>query len=208
MPSQKTLSDKVIPALYNNIKDTKVLRGLNDAKFVALTSDYWTSRVNQSYISITAKTKSDWRLEPFVVESKEMPGSHKAEHLVKAIKECMSDWNFGKSNISCMTIDNASNIVKAVEHVLKWSYLPYFLTVKAGLAIPRVQKVVSKGSNIVAHLRRTNCSSPPRAFLHCVHISTLARFSLAWFSTVRNYLLFTLYNLACCMARLFEACNY
>ena len=39
LPSRKTLSDKVIPVLYNNGKDTKALSGLNDAKFVALTSD-------------------------------------------------------------------------------------------------------------------------------------------------------------------------
>ena len=62
LPSKKTLSDKVIPALYNNVKDTKVFPGLNDAKFVALTSDCWTSRVNESYISIIVhflKTKSN-----------------------------------------------------------------------------------------------------------------------------------------------------
>ena len=53
LPSQKTLSDKVIPALYNNVKDIKVLPGIKDAKFVAFTSDCWKSKVNQSYISIT-----------------------------------------------------------------------------------------------------------------------------------------------------------
>ena len=140
------MSNKVIPALYNNIKDTKVLPSLNDAKFVTLTSDCWTSRVNQSYISITVhclKTKSDWRLEHFVVESKELPRNHTAEHLAEAIKECMSYWNIEESNISCISIDNASNIVKAVEQVLEWPYLPSFghtlnLAVKAGLAIPRV----------------------------------------------------------------------
>ena len=60
------------------------------------------------------KTKTDWRLEHFVLESKELPGSHTAEHLAEAIKECMSDWSIEESNISCITIDNASNIVKAV----------------------------------------------------------------------------------------------
>ena len=79
LPSRKTLSDKVIPALYNNVKDTKVLPDLYDAKFVVLTSDCRTSSVNQSYTSITVhflKIKSDWRLEHFVLESNELPGSH------------------------------------------------------------------------------------------------------------------------------------
>ena len=38
----------------------------------------------------------------------------------------MTDWNIEESSISCITIDNASNIVKAVEQVLEWSYLPCF----------------------------------------------------------------------------------
>ena len=34
LSSQKTLSDKVILALYNNVKDIKVLPGLKDAKYL------------------------------------------------------------------------------------------------------------------------------------------------------------------------------
>ena len=70
LPSQKTLSDRVIPTMYNSVKDSKVL----PAKYISLTSDCWTSKVNQSYISITAhflKVKSDWQFEHFVLESKE-----------------------------------------------------------------------------------------------------------------------------------------
>ena len=59
------------------------------------------------------------------------------------------------SQISCVTIDNASNIVKAVDQLLKWPHLPFFghtlnLAVKAGLAIPRVHQAVPKCSHIRA----------------------------------------------------------
>ena len=122
------------------------------------------SRVNQSYISIIVhflRIKSNWRLEHFVLEGMELPGSHTAEQLTDAIKECMSDWNIEELNISRITIDNASNNVKTVEQVLEWPYLPCFghtlnLAVKAGLVIPKVQKVVSECSNIVAHFRRSS----------------------------------------------------
>ena len=101
LPSRKTFSDRVIPTMYGNTKDTKVLPGLNDAKYVAVSSDCWTSRVNQSYISITThflKTKSDWMFEHFVLESRELPGSHTAEHLAETIKECLHDWNIEESS--------------------------------------------------------------------------------------------------------------
>ena len=89
------------------------------------------------------KTKSNWRLEYFVLESKELPGNHTAEHFAEAIKGSMSDWNIEELNISIMTINNASNIVKADEQVSEWPYLLCFghtlnLAVKADLAIPRV----------------------------------------------------------------------
>ena len=39
LPSHKTLSDRVIPTMYNSIKDSKVLPGLNEVKYISLTSD-------------------------------------------------------------------------------------------------------------------------------------------------------------------------
>ena len=66
------------------------------------------------------------------------------------------EWKIQDSQISCVTIDNASDIVKVVDQVLKWPHLPCFghmlnLAVKAGLAIPRVYQVVSKRSHISAY---------------------------------------------------------
>ena len=48
LPSRKTLSERVIPSMYNSIKDSKVLPGIREAKYISLTSDCWTSRVNQA----------------------------------------------------------------------------------------------------------------------------------------------------------------
>ena len=177
--SRKTLSDRVIPTMYNSVKDSKVLPGLKEAKYISLTSDCWTSRVNQSYICITAhflKVKSDWQFEHFVLESKELSGSHTAEHLAEAIKECLIEWEIQDSQISCVTIDNASNIVKAVDQLLKWPHLPCFghtlnLAVKAGLAIPRIHQAVTycnifskvKQSSIFFE-REANCLRSSTAF--------------------------------------------
>ena len=85
--------------------DTKVLPGLNDANLLLLPVIAGQAQLYQY----------NWRLEHFVLESKELPRSHTAEHLTEAIKECMSDWNIEESNIGCITIDNASNNVKTVE---------------------------------------------------------------------------------------------
>ena len=86
--------------MYNSIKDSKVLPGIREAKYISLTSDCWTSRVNQSYISVTAhflKVKSDWQFEHFMLESKELPGT--AKHLAEAIKECLGEWEIHDTQI-------------------------------------------------------------------------------------------------------------
>ena len=126
LPSRKTFSDRIIPTMYNSVKDCKVLPGLKEAKYILLTSDCRTSRINQSCISITAhflKVKSDWQFEHFVLESKELPGSHTAEHLAEAIKKSLKAWKILDSQISGVTIDNTSNIVKAIYQLLKWPHL-------------------------------------------------------------------------------------
>ena len=39
LPSRKTFSDRVIPTMYNSLKDSKVLPGLKEAKYISLTID-------------------------------------------------------------------------------------------------------------------------------------------------------------------------
>ena len=107
-----------------------------------------------------------------MLESKELPGNYTAEHLAEAIKECLSEWEIQDSKISCVMTDNASNIVKAIDQLLKWLHLHCFghtlnLAVKDVLAIPRVHQVVSKCSHIVTYFegqakleREANCLRP------------------------------------------------
>lgn len=53
IPSCPHFSQEVIPALYNEVK-ANVIDGLKKAESVAITTDGWTSRAVQSYITITA----------------------------------------------------------------------------------------------------------------------------------------------------------
>ena len=97
----------------------------------------------------------EWQLEQFIFENKELPISHTAENLAKALTECLSDWSIDENQISCTSIDNAASIVKALRDVLVWSYLNCFghtlnLAVSAGLAVHRIHQVVSRCSRIVS----------------------------------------------------------
>ena len=68
IPSRQYFSDRAMPELYQSVKSS-VQRELADASSVAITTDGWTSRATESYITITSShIDSDWRLKNFVLQ--------------------------------------------------------------------------------------------------------------------------------------------
>ena len=50
LPSRKTLSDRVIPTMHNNVKDSP---GLKEAKYISLTNDCWSQpKLHQYYCTL------------------------------------------------------------------------------------------------------------------------------------------------------------
>ncbi len=162
VPSRKTMTEKVLPAMYAEVKETKVLPAIQAAEYCALTTDCWTSRSNDSYIGLTVHfLTSDWHHQHFTLENRELPGSHTAEHLAETLREILSNWKIAESKVSCTTIDNAANIHKTLADVPEWPYLHCFahtlnLCVQAGLDVPRIRHAISMCSRLVAHFRRSS----------------------------------------------------
>ncbi len=57
LPSRPHFSQNVLPPLYSEVR-AKLVKDLSNAKFIALTTDGWTSRVTQSFVTITARHDS------------------------------------------------------------------------------------------------------------------------------------------------------
>ena len=161
LPSRKIMTQKILPKMLGDLKDTEICPALQLADFCALTTDCWSSIACTSYIGITVHFLStDWEYHRFVLENSELAVSHTAENLGEAIKECTDHWRITKK-VSCTTVDNASNIHKCMDTVLAWPYLHCFahtlnLAVKAGLCIERIHQVVSRCSRLVAFFRRSS----------------------------------------------------
>ena len=69
MPSRPYISETVIPKLYQEVKQD-VLDSVMKAESVALTTDGWTSRATESYLTTTAHfISSDWTLHEKVLET-------------------------------------------------------------------------------------------------------------------------------------------
>lgn len=115
LPSRVYFSEKVIPKLYEEVK-AEVESDLKNAEFVALTSDGWTSRSTESYITVTAHFIQEWNIKNYVLQTRRMDESHTSENLSKILTSAISEWNLQRYEQNpSLTSDNASNIVNAAK---------------------------------------------------------------------------------------------
>ena len=70
IPSRQFFSDRSLGELYNREKE-KVKASLSAAEAVALTTDGWTSRGTESYVTITSShIDEEWKLKSYILQVK------------------------------------------------------------------------------------------------------------------------------------------
>lgn len=111
----KYISKTLIPSMYRTERE-KVAAELRYVKYVATTSDLWSSRTMDPYISLTVHYIDDkWKLAYF-------PSDHMGEMVGQGLRMMLSAWDIREEAI---TSDNGANIVKAAEHN-KWTRVQCF----------------------------------------------------------------------------------
>ena len=85
VPSHKYFSEKVIPSMYEELRG-KVKVCIDSAMFLALTTDCWTSRAIDSYVSITAHFIDEkFKRRLAVLDTLPMCEKHIAQNLLSKI---------------------------------------------------------------------------------------------------------------------------
>lgn len=99
--------------LYGLVQE-RVQASLSGLEYVSLTTDCWTSRALDAYISLTAHaiTKA-WKMTQYTLCTEGMEGSHTADNLATSLVEMCNAWDL-EGRTTSITRDNASNIVNAV----------------------------------------------------------------------------------------------
>ena len=83
----------VKPALYEESKSA-VVHQLSNASSVALTTDGWTSRATESYLTVTAHhMTSEWDMVNHVLQTRPIYDQHTSLNLAAALKEAVLEWN-------------------------------------------------------------------------------------------------------------------
>lgn len=103
-------SDKVIPKPYEKVKAV-----LKNAEFVALTTDGWTSRSMEGYITVNAHFIHEWEIKNYVLQTRRMDQSHTSQNLSEVLTSAISEWNLQRYEQNLSLTDNASNIVNAAK---------------------------------------------------------------------------------------------
>ncbi|WAQ94089.1 ZBED1-like protein [Mya arenaria] len=112
IPGRTYFSTTLIPNIYEETA-LKVKSSLSSAQTVALTTDGWTSKANESYVTITSiHITQKWRLQNFVLQTRMMPEIHTGVNIAKVIREAITEWGIPIAHPPLVS-DNAANMIVA-----------------------------------------------------------------------------------------------
>ena len=161
-PGRKALTTNYLPSLYQREMD-RVKASLGDATSFAMTTDIWSSRANDSYISYTfhyiVDDGHDFIMKSHLLEVLEFPDSHTGENIMVELEEVFSRWSLCCSNLAAFVTDNGSNMIRAF-NLLGWPRVCCFshtlnLAVEEVFKIPAVSKALARLRRLVSHFHHS-----------------------------------------------------
>nr|XP_054603768.1 E3 SUMO-protein ligase ZBED1-like [Nothobranchius furzeri] len=125
IPGRKYFSQTALPQLYDECRE-KLEMDLKDVSFFATTTDLWSSRSSEPYLSLTIHyIDKEWTLQSTCLQTAYFPEDHTAEIISRGLEDALESWNLSKDRQVCITTDNGANIVKAVA-LQGWTRLQCF----------------------------------------------------------------------------------
>ena len=150
--------------LYSSLKEKLLEVMASPELYVAITSNLWTSRAVESYLTITVHfINSEWKLESKVLQTKEMSKRHTGENIAEVLSSAINRWKIDERRISAVVHDNASNMNLAIEKL--WcGDVPCFahtlqLAVHNGLEIGQINKLSSVSRKLVGHFKHSSLAT-------------------------------------------------
>ncbi|XP_062576895.1 E3 SUMO-protein ligase ZBED1-like [Saccostrea cucullata] len=163
LPSRQYFSETLLPSMYSAGKE-KVAAKLGDAQFVALTTDGWTSRATQSYVTITTQfIDSDWNMQSFVLQTRIMEENHTGVNIAQVLLNAVAEWNL-TSKAPALVSDNAANMVVAAKESKLSPFVRCFahtlnLAAQRGLKVKQVSVLLAKIRRIVVFFHKSSVAA-------------------------------------------------
>lgn len=165
VPSRTTFSRSVIPDLYA-AKKAEVMKALHSVieagvECYSLTTDSWTSRAGQSYISVTCHVMDKkFLLHTYTLTCGQMSEDCTADNIRQFLQNVIGDWELPEDMPTYVVTDNGRNFVAAVEHS-QWHRVQCFAhtlqlcITDAKKEAQRFLQLCAKARAIVGHYKRS-----------------------------------------------------
>ena len=159
IPSRKHFPETVIPKIYEEMKG-KVKACINPIPFIAFTTDCWTSRAVDSYMSLTAHYIDEkFKRKLLVLDTMFVSERHTAQNLLSKILAMLEAWEIERKRVTCFVRDNAANITAAtreggfchigcIDHTLQ-------LAISDSLKDDTVSELLKSAKAIVGHFNQS-----------------------------------------------------
>ncbi|XP_065138382.2 E3 SUMO-protein ligase ZBED1-like [Paramisgurnus dabryanus] len=154
MQSRKYFSQVAIPNLYQKHRAT-LETDLATVHHFAATTDLWSSRTMEPYLSLTVHFISEeWVLQSHCLQTSYFPNDHTGEFLAAGLKEAFDSWGLSEQKLVAITTDSGANIKKAIE-LNNWTRLQCFghrlhLAIETAMKDDRIQRAVGVCKRIVS----------------------------------------------------------
>lgn len=158
MPSRPHVTS-ICHKMFDSLKE-ELLAKL-DSPYVPLTTDIWTSRTQQAYLTVTAHFITEkWKMESKVLQIRERPERHIGVNISERLKAAACEWNIANDRLAAVVRDNAANMVLAVDLVGEWDDLGCFghtlqLAVNAGLNLNPLSHLLAAAHKLVGHFKHS-----------------------------------------------------
>lgn len=147
LPSRKFFSQSAIPRMYVECRE-KIAKNIKHLQFFATTSDLWSSRTSEPYLSLTIHYINDqWELCNATLQTTYFPEDHTGEQIAAGLREALEIWELEEKRMTSMTTDSGSNMVKALE-LNGWTRLQCFGH-RLHLAIGEHIKLIISNNNVM-----------------------------------------------------------
>ena len=159
LPSDKYFSETLIPEMYQKVY-LKVKEGVSSASHISITTDVWSSVVQDLYLSLTCHYITADFSQQVCLYAAPFNDHHTGEHIAAMINKCFYFWSV-TSKVHVVVRNNGSNFVTGLrdagipnipclDHTLQ-------LVVKDGcLAQPAVVDLTAKACKLVGHYKHSN----------------------------------------------------
>jgi len=162
MPGRTFFTAK-LETMQAELKDS-LKATLASTKFVAVTSDIWTSATNESYVSVTVHyIDNSWVLCSRVLAVMPIEDRHTGDNIVKWLLDVVAQYDMSPSKVSAIVHDNGSNMVaaaKKLEALHGWSSVRCVahtiqLVVHAVLQSATISDTLTSARRVVEYFKRS-----------------------------------------------------